>query len=403
LVQATPDAPRLWLGGRPGEVLGVSLRLGLSSFGGPVAHLGYFERAFVRRRHWLSPQQYSNLVSLCQMLPGPTSSQVNFLVGLQRAGWPGALAAWLGFTLPSALLLYAGARLSARVHGPLALALVHGLKLVAVAVVAQAVWAMARRSCTDGVTVLLAAGAAVLLLLAGGAATQLAVLVAAAAGGALLCRAAEVSPAVPDTPARKVTAWFALAVFALLLAALLVLSRRFPHSGFTLAAVFYRAGALVFGGGHVVLPLLRAALVPDGWLSDDTFLTGYGLAQAVPGPLFTFAAYLGAVTAPHAPAAGAAAAVVFIFLPGMLLAVAGLSLWGRLERHGRVRAAMAGINAAVVGILAAALYNPIWITAVRDGADVAVAAGALVLLLLRAAPLVAVMLCVTCSVLRTLL
>jgi chromate transporter len=403
LAQATPSAPRLWCGGRPGEVLGVSLRLGLTSFGGPIAHLGYFERAFVRQRDWLSPQQYSNLVSLCQMLPGPTSSQVNFLVGLRRAGWPGALAAWLGFTLPSALLLYAGARLSARVHGPLTLALVHGLKLVAVSVVAQAVWVMARRSCTDGVTTLLAAGAAVLLLLTGGPATQLAVLLAAAVAGALLCRAPEVSSPAPDAPALNAAAWFALALFALLLVALLVLSWRFPRSGFALATVFYRAGALVFGGGHVVLPLLRAALVPDGWLSDDTFLTGYGLAQAVPGPLFTVAAYLGAVTAAHAPAAGAAAAVVCIFLPGMLLAVAGLSLWGRLERHAGVRAAMAGINAAVVGILAAALYNPIWTTAVRDGADVAVAAGALALLLLRAAPVAAVMLCVACSVLRTLL
>ena len=385
-------------------MLGVSLRLGLTSFGGPVAHLGYFERAFVRQRHWLSPQQYSNLVALCQMLPGPTSSQVNFLVGLERAGWPGALAAWLGFTLPSALLHYGGARLSATVQGPLALALVHGLKLVAVAVVAQAVWVMARRSCTDAVTALLAVGAAALLLLSGGAAAQVTVLAAAAAAGALLCRGAVVSPpAPPEASKRRASAWLALALFALLLGALLLLSWRLPHSGFALAALFYRAGALVFGGGHVVLPLLRASLVPGGWLTDDTFLTGYGLAQAVPGPLFTVAAYLGAVTSANAPATGAVIAVVCIFLPGVLLAVAGVSLWGRLERHGRARAAMVGINAAVVGILAAALYNPIWTTAVRDGADVAVAAGALVLLLQRAAPLFAVMLCVACSLLRALL
>jgi chromate transporter len=384
-------------------VLRVSLQLGLTSFGGPVAHLGYFERAFVRQRQWLSPQHYSNLVALCQVLPGPTSSQVNFLVGLQRAGWPGAFAAWLGFTLPSALLLYGAARVSARLHGPLALALVHGLKLVAVAVVAQAVYGMARRSCTDGATALIAAAAAALLLLTGGAGAQLAVLMAAAVAGALLCRPAVVAAAVADGPARRAAAWLALALFALLLIALLLLSWGFPHSPFALAAVFYRAGALVFGGGHVVLPLLRDGLVPEGWLSDDTFLTGYGLAQAMPGPLFTVAAYLGAVSAGLAPAAGAATAMVSIFMPGMLLAVAGLTLWGRLERHAGVRAAMAGINAAVVGILAAALYNPIWTTAVRDGGDVAVAAGALVLLLLRAAPLVAVVLCVGCSVLRTLL
>jgi chromate transporter len=244
----------------------------------------------------------------------------------------------------------------------------------------------------------------VLLLLSGGTGTQIAVLAAAGLAGALLCHSREGdSSSAPAMTVPPVCAWLALALFALLLAALLLLSWRYPRSGFAFAAIFYRAGALVFGGGHVVLPLLRAALVPQGWLSDDTFLTGYGLAQAVPGPLFTVAAYLGAVTAAHAAATHAATAVACIFLPGLLLAVAGLSLWRRLERHRRVRAAMVGVNAAVVGILAAALYNPIWTTAVGDGADVAVAAGALVLLLLRAPPLVAVMLCVACSVLRSFL
>jgi chromate transporter len=385
-------------------VLRASLQLGLTSFGGPIAHLGYFERAYVRQRHWLSPEQYGNLVALCQILPGPTSSQVGFLVGLHRAGWPGALAAWLGFTLPSAVLLFGCARLSARVQGPLALALTHGLKLVAVAVVAQAVWSMARRLCTDGTTWLMAIGAAALLLIGGGAGMQLLVLAIAGAAGMLFCRPVSVPPAAPETPVRRAVAWRALTVFGSLLLGLPLLSFWFPHGYLALARVFYRAGALVFGGGHVVLPLLRAALVPHGWLSDDAFLTGYGLAQAVPGPLFTVAAYLGAVAAVPAPAAGAALAVVCIFLPGLLLAIAGLSLWSRLSAHERLGAALTGINAAVVGILAGALYDPVWTSAVRDGVDVAVAAGALLLLQgLRAPPLAAVGLCAACSVLRALL
>jgi chromate transporter len=384
-------------------VLRASLQLGLTSFGGPIAHLGYFERAYVRERRWLSAAAYAELVALCQILPGPTSSQVNFLVGLQRAGWAGALAAWLGFTLPSALILYACARLSGRVHGPLAPALVHGLKLVAVAVVAQAVWSMARRLCTDATRRLIALAAAATLLMSGGAAAQLAVLAAAAAAGVLFFRSVQ-ADAPGATPAQPAAAWLALAVFALLLLALPLLSWRFPHSAVALAGVFYRSGALVFGGGHVVLPLLREALVPSGWLSDDTFLTGYGLAQAVPGPLFTVAAYLGAQAAIDSPAQGAAIAVVGIFLPGLLLAAGGVSLWSRLTRRRGVRAALSGVNAAVVGVLAAALYEPIWTTAIRDGADFGIAGAALLLLWrVRAPPLLAVVLCAGLSVLRALL
>jgi chromate transporter len=387
-------------------VLRVSLQLGLTSFGGPIAHLGYFERTYVQQRHWLSGEQYAALVSLCQVLPGPTSSQVGFLVGLQRAGWPGALAAWLGFTLPSALIMYAGARLSARVAGPLALAVVHGLKIVAVAVVAQAVWTMARRLCTDPATWLLALVAAAALLSGmggGGAPTQLLVLAAAGVAGALFCRPLSVAGG-PETHApSRTTAAFALMALVSLFLVLGVLSREFPRGLFALAQAFYRSGALVFGGGHVVLPLLRSALVPSGWLTDSSFLTGYGLAQAMPGPLFTVAAYLGAL-AVQPPATGAAVALVSLFLPGLLLAVAGLSLWRWLARHARLRSGMTGINAAVVGVLAAALYNPVWVGAVRDGADVGVAVAALVLLqALRAAPLLVVVLCVVFSVLRTLL
>jgi chromate transporter len=393
--QPAPRRPQ----GSAAEVLRVALRLGLSSFGGPIAHLGYFERVYVRELAWLRGEEYASLVGLCQILPGPTSSQVGFLIGLHRAGWRGALAAWLGFTLPSALLLYACARLTAHLHGPLAGALVHGLKLVAVAVVAQAVWSMARRLCNDAATWLIALGAMALLLATGDANTQLAVLAAAAAAGLLWCHPTAVPVTGPAVQWRSATA--ALAVFLLLLLALPPLSWRYPQSGFDLAHVFYRAGALVFGGGHVVLPLLRAALVPAGWLSDDAFLAGYGLAQAVPGPLFTVAAYLGAVAAPAAPAGGAVLALAAIFAPGLLLALAGSSLWSKLAQRARLGAALTGINAAVVGVLAAALYDPVWVNAVHDGIDLAVAAIALLLLWSgRAPPLAAVLLCTVASLVR---
>jgi chromate transporter len=381
-------------------VLRVALRLGLTSFGGPIAHLGYFERVYVRERAWLSAEQYAALVGLCQILPGPTSSQVGFLIGLHRAGWRGALAAWLGFTLPAALLLYGCARLSTRVQGPLAGATVHGLKLVAVAVVAQAVWSMARRLCTDAGTALIGLGAAALLLASGTPAAQLAALAAGFVAGLLWCRPASVPPLVADPLAGGRAAWLALATFAVLLLALALLAWRFPHSGVALVQVFYRAGALVFGGGHVVLPLLRAPLVP-GWLSDDAFLSGYGLAQAVPGPLFTVAAYLGAIAASNAPTAGAVFALLAIFAPGLLLAIAGSSLWGALAHRTRLRSGITGVDAAVVGVLAAALYDPVWTSAVHDAADVAVAAGALLLLMIQRVPtLVVVALCAAISVVR---
>jgi len=394
-----PPQPARRPQGSAAEVLRVALRLGLSSFGGPIAHLGYFERVYVRERAWLSGEEYASLVALCQILPGPTSSQVGFLIGLHRAGWRGALAAWAGFTLPSALLLYGGARLAAHFHGPLAGALVHGLKLAAVAVVAQALWSMARRLCRDAGTWLIALGAMALLLATGDANAQLAVLAAAAAAGLLWCHPTAVPATGTAVQWRQPTA--ALAAFLLLLLALPLLSWRYPQSGFALAQVFYRAGALVFGGGHVVLPLLRAALVPAGWLSDDAFLAGYGLAQAVPGPLFTVAAYLGAMAAPAAPAGGAALALAAIFAPGLLLALAGSSLWSKLGQQARLGAALTGVNAAVVGVLAAALYNPVWVNAVHDGVDLAVAAIALLLLWSgRAPPLAAVLLCALASMLR---
>src|SRR5215831_18760961 len=387
--------------GQPAEVLRVALRLGLTAFGGPIAHLGYFERTYVRELGWLSSEQYAALVGLCQILPGPTSSQVGFLIGLHRGGWRGALAAWVGFTLPSALLLYACARLARQVQGPLVDATLHGLKLVAVAVVAQAVWSMARRLCTDASTGLIAMCAAALLFASGDSGAQLAALAAGFTAGLLWCRPAGVPPLPTESTVRQRAAWLALAVFTVLLLTLPLLAWRYPHSGIALAQVFYRAGALVFGGGHVVLPLLRAALVPTGWLSDDAFLGGYGLAQAAPGPLFTVAAYLGVSAVASAPTAAALIALIAIFVPGLLLAVAGSSLWTALAQRTGLRAGITGVNAAVIGVLAAALYDPVWISAVHDAADVAVAAGALLLLMTqRVPPLGVVALCAALSVMR---
>jgi chromate transporter len=382
--------------GTAGEVFLVALRLGLTSFGGPIAHLGYFERTYVRERRWLTPDEYGGLVALCQMVPGPASSQVGYLIGLHRAGWGGAFAAWAGFTLPSALVMFAFALLAPQLEGPATNAALHALKLVAVAVVAQAVWSMARNLCPDRTRAALALLAAALLLVISGSFVQIAALLIGAVGGALLCRNL---PAAPDLPAMPVSlrpGGVALALFLILLVALPLAGAAAPHSLLALAGVFYKAGALVFGGGHVVLPLLRDALVPQGWLSDNTFLAGYGVAQAIPGPLFTFSAYLGAVVAP----AGAAwlwsvAALIFIFLPGVLIALAGLPVWLWLGRHPAARAALAGINAAVVGVLGAALYNPIWLSAVADGRDVAIAVtGFLLLERWRVPPLAIVVFCV---------
>lgn len=396
-----PAVPHM---GQAGEVFLASLKLGLTSFGGPIAHLGYFERAYVRQRQWLTGDEYGSLVALCQILPGPSSSQVGFLIGLHRAGWPGALAAWLGFTLPSALLMLACATLAARAHGTVAQVVVHGLKLVAVAVVAQAVWSMARRLCRERATTAIALGSASLLLVAGGSSMQLMALGASALAGAALCRDARADGEKLSIAIGPVVAWTALGAFTLLLIGLPILAAWFPDSLIALSEVFYRAGALVFGGGHVVLPLLRDAMVPAGWISDESFLTGYGLAQAMPGPLFTLAAYLGAASN-HVPSAatGAAVAVVFIFLPGLLIATAGASLWSRLAHHRNARASLAGINAAVVGLLGAALYDPVWVTAVRDGTDAAIALVALALLERWEAPPAAVVLaCVLASGIRAL-
>ena len=382
------------------EVFAVALGLGLTSFGGPIAHLGYFERTYVQRRRWLSADDYAGLVALCQMIPGPASSQVSFLIGLRQASWPGALAAWLGFTLPSAVLMLAFAWLAPHLAGPLTQVILHGLKLVAVAVVAQAVWSMAARLCPDLRRAALAVAAATILLVFGGPLMQLVALAVGAIGGVVLCRGIQSQAAPQKLPIGRRTGLAFIAVFIGLLVGLPLAARAAPRSMLGMVAIFYKAGALVFGGGHVVLPLLRDALVPSGWVSDNAFLSGYGAAQAMPGPLFTFAAYLGATIAPHSSGPGvaalwSAAALVFIFLPGILLALAGLPLWTWVGRHPTARGALAGVNAAVVGVLGAALYSPIWTSAILDSRDLAIALVGFVLLeRWRTPPILIVVFCV---------
>ncbi|TJY59554.1 chromate efflux transporter [Sinimarinibacterium sp. CAU 1509] len=380
--------------GTAAEVFGTSLRLGLTSFGGPVAHLGYFERIYVRERQWISVDAYTQLVALCQLLPGPASSQLGFLIGWRRAGWRGALAAWLGFTAPSAVLMYAAAMGAVSADSATALAVLHGLKLVAVAVVAQAVWSMARRLCTTRAMIAIALLGGTLQLVAGGTLTQMLVLLLGAIGGVIWGRSALSPVDVPLMGINVRTAVIALGVFALLLVSLPLLALQSPHGLWALADVFYRAGALVFGGGHVVLPLLSDALVPPHWISADRFVAGYGLAQAVPGPMFSLSAYLGAASLPQMPMTAAAIALLAIFLPGLLIAVAGASMWSQLSRHSGMRSALLGINAAVVGILAAALVDPVWVTAIRSVADIGIAAlGAALLAHGRLPPLGVLVLC----------
>jgi chromate transporter len=379
--------------GRPAEVLAAFLRLGLTSFGGPIAHLGYFRAEFVERRRWLSERAYVDLVALSQFLPGPASSQTGFAIGLMRAGYLGGLAAWAGFTLPSAFLLllfaYGAGSIADTEVGA---GLLHGLKLVAVAIVAQAVLGMARSLCPDKPRASIAAAALVLLLLAPGSLSQVGAIVVGGAAGLAFCRGG--AEAIADRlvmPVSRGVGIACLAGFFLLLALSFVPA---PGGPVALFDAFYRSGALVFGGGHVVLPLLRDAVVAPGWTSDSAFLAGYGAAQAVPGPLFTFAAYLGAVaTVPPGGVAGAAIATVAIFLPGILALVGTLPFWHGLRTRPGAQAAMRGINAAVVGLLGAALYNPVWTSAVLGPRDFAVAAAGFVLLVAwRAPPLLVVLL-----------
>lgn len=394
------------------EVLAVFLKLGLTSFGGPVAHIGYFRREFVEQRRWLDDEAFIDLVGLCQFLPGPASSQVGFSIGLLRAGWLGGLAAWCGFTLPSVLLLLAFAVLAPNLNGSLGNGLIHGLKLVAVAVVAQAVWDMARRLCPDRERVAIALITIVLLSVLTTVYAQLIVIALGAVLGLALCRHSQrAATARPETgqgggfrvpPAASIGS---LVLFLALLFGLPALTAAYPLLPAKVFDAFYRSGALVFGGGHVVLPLLEQQTVAPGWVASADFLAGYGAAQAVPGPLFTFAAFLGWTIGPGLNHwAGAALATVGIFLPGLLLVVAALPYWRALRTRPSMAAALAGVNAAVVGLLAMALYTPVWASAVRSGRDFAIAAVALLLLTRwKAPPLLVVALCAAAGVVEAVL
>lgn len=364
------------------EVFLAFLKLGLTSFGGPIAHIGYFHDEFVRRRKWLDEAGYGDLVALCQFLPGPASSQVGFSIGVLRAGLPGGLAAWAGFTLPSALLLYVFAIGAASLTGPVALGVIHGLKLVAVAVVAQALWGMARTLTPDRARSGIALAAVALVTVAGGSLGQIGAIAAGAVAGLLLCRA-DPSAATGHLafPVRRRAAMAAFVLFAALFVLPPSIAAATASQTLSLFDAFYHSGALVFGGGHVVLPLLQSQVVAPGWVPPETFLAGYGAAQAVPGPLFSFAAYLGAVAGPQPNGPlGASIALLAIFLPGLLLVYGMLPFWDRLRGLPHAQAAMRGANAAVVGILAAALYNPVWVSAVQAPADFALALAGFVLL-----------------------
>jgi chromate transporter len=369
------------------EVLVVATRLGLTSFGGPVAHLGYFRNEYVVRRRWLDEQTYADVVALCQFLPGPASSQVGITIGIFRAGLLGGLAAWLGFTLPSAtaLVLFA---LGIRGLDLSAAGWLLGLKIAAVAVVAQAVWGMARTLCPDRERASIAIVAALIVTAWPTAWGQvLVIVVAGLVGLCLLPGSSDAGAPHARVPFGRPLGLAALALFFALLVALPILRYLTGSPALAVFDGFYRAGALVFGGGHVVLPLLQAEVVPPGWVSNEQFLAGYGAAQAVPGPLFTLAAYLGAVMRSWPNGwLGGLIALVGIFLPGALLLIGTLPFWDALRARPAFRAALRGINAAVVGLLLAALYQPVWTSAIHAPADFALALAAFGLLTLWGAP-----------------
>lgn len=388
------------------EVFWAFLKLGLTSFGGPIAHLAYFRDELVVRRKWIDEAGYADLVALCQFLPGPASSQVGFSLGVLRSGLMGGLAAWFAFTMPSALILFAFALSAAAFTGPVAEGLIHGLKLVAVAVVAQAIWGMAKNLVPDQQRAGIALAAVALVVFVGGSYGQIGAIIVGALAGLRLCRSEVILvPGHLNFPVSRPAALVALSLFALFFLLPLVIVSTTGNQAMALFDAFYRSGALVFGGGHVVLPLLQAEVVAPGWVSNEAFLAGYGLAQAVPGPLFTFAAYLGAIVGPAPNGwAGAAIALVAILLPGLLLVYGMLPFWDEFRKRSSAQAAMRGTNAAVVGILGAALYDPVWTSAVISPQDFALAlAGFLLLTVWKIAPWIVVVFLAAAGTLSALL
>lgn len=381
----------------PLEVFAVFLRLGLTSFGGPVAHLGYFREEFVARRKWFDDRTYADLIALCQFLPGPASSQVGIAIGQLRAGYLGSLTAWIGFTMPSAVAMVLFAYGVSELGDSLGSGWLHGLKIAAVAVVANAVLAMMRSLAPDRQRATLAVAAAALVLAVPGVLGQVGAILLGGMIGLILFRDGVTADRaqVIKAPVSRLVAVGALVVFLVLLVGLPLAAAAWPDQSLALFDAFYRAGSLVFGGGHVVLPLLQAEVVPPGWVSESDFLAGYGAAQAVPGPLFSFAAYLGAVMAPTPNGwLGAIVCLVAIYVPSFLLVIGTLPFWDAFRARPTAQAALTGVNAAVVGLLLAALYHPVWTAGVLDGRDFALAAAAFLLLFMwKTPPWLVVVLC----------
>ncbi len=380
------------------------LTLGLTAFGGPIAHLGYFRKELVEKQAWISDHQFGQLLAICQFLPGPASSQLGFVLGMLRAGWLGALAAFIAFTLPSALLLIGFAYLLPSLSSDIGEAFIHGLKLVAFAVVADAVWGMSKKLCPDTTRRLIAIATVALLLYLNTAWSQIVVILGGALIGLLFCRTPSSDTPVKLTlPCGQKLGMGLLTIFFMLLALTFTSSQAGLQA---IAQAFYQAGALVFGGGHVVLPLLEDAVVTPGWLSNEQFLAGYGASQAIPGPMFAFSAYLGALipTPNQISWAGATTALVFMFLPGFLLVTSVLPFWQSIANNPKARNAIAGVNAAVVGLLAAALYQPIFTSSIMSLGDLLIALiGLAMLMQWRLSPLWVVVWCVVARLTITFL
>ncbi len=383
------------------EVFRVFLALGLTSFGGPLAHIGYFRETFVRRRAWLDETRFAHLLGLCQFLPGPASSQLGFAIGWTRAGWRGGLAAFIGFTLPSALLMFAFAKLAPTLDQGFGKAAVHGLKLVAVVVVAQGLLGMARTLTPDARRLFIAIGALLAMVLGGQAWMQLLAIALGGLLGVWWCKPVPLSAdAARDLPTNRRWGLMCFALFLAGLVAALLLPSSDKPTLIALASAFYRAGALVFGGGHVVLPLLEHSVVDTQWLASDTFLAGYGAAQALPGPMFSLAAFLGAeVNTGQASALCAIVALVAIFVPGFLILLAALPTWASITRHPKASAAIAGVNAAVVGLLAAAFYDPVLREGIASWSDLAIVLAGFAMMFAKRVPALAVVAwCVLASI-----
>lgn len=385
------------------EVLWIFLKLGLTSFGGPIAHLGYFHDEFVLRRKWLDEHAYADLVALCQFLPGPASSQVGMALGFSRARYLGAIAAWIGFTIPSAALLVLFAFGISSLTGTIHLSYLHGLKIVAVAIVAHAIWGMSTKLCSDKIRATMAIVAAILASLMTSALAQIGIIAVGGILGIALLKNNDQLPHSPfSTKSSRVAGTFLLAVFVAILIGLPFVANLYNNIALKQFDSFYRAGSLVFGGGHVVLPLLKNEVVNSGWVSNESFMAGYGAAQAIPGPLFSFSAYLGAVSSVEPSGVlGALICLIAAFLPSFFLVLGVIPFWENLRKFDQMKFAMKGINATVVGLLLAAFYNPVWTSAIFTTKDFAIAIGAFLLLMFWKAPswLVVILTAVTAGLL----